>query len=617
MGKTSEKGNPKPNLMTKSLKKPVIGKDVLTVLWVIFSLGFVLFMMKTGRVNFETNDDVIMAQITAGVFGKYSPYNVFSNIILGLIFMGASTIMPGQNWPTLMDLGFIAVSYVMIGIICIRSSKKANRLSILVPLTFVMATFRSLIMGINFSKVGAIMFITGFLVLLFSVDNENIKSIENRIFRIIGYIMFIAGSLVRLDSVKAMLPFMAILVIYFCIKHRSEFTGNFVDWPILGRLIHIFIPCAAVALLWIVNIFVYNTPEWKAYNNYEDLIVNMQDFYGFPEFSAHQSEYEELGLNEHDSIMFKCYVHADNKVFSTQVIEGLDKLAYADSKKDFSLAYIKQLIQSVLYLACNQTVIMIVLMLFISGAFIVDKKYLPYMGAAVCLMLAELGYLYHINRVLERSFILPVIGAFLTLIYIVAKNNLLDSSKDELKDTPKEENKAYKEKVLNNIESQRTALIIVAVCIMLFSFFTRGMSDIKDIPAYTTTDKESLEALSSELIKNGDKLFIWDYQSYVDAAMQYASPLDEYPKNWMGNSLVLGAWPVEMPLMREIAEPFGDPGNLMEILATNPNAYYVFEQDNPYMTVAAIEEYINDHYNAEAALVEEMTVGGYTVYSVR
>ncbi|MCQ2519446.1 MAG: hypothetical protein MJ107_02825 [Lachnospiraceae bacterium] len=617
MGKTSEKGNSKPNLILQSLKKPAIGKNVLVALWIIFSLGFVLFMMKTGRVNYETNDDVIMAQITAGVFGKHSPYNVFSNIVLGLILMGASMIMPGQNWPTLMDFCFIALSYVMVGVICIKSSKKANWLSVIVPLTFVMATFKTLIMGINFSKVGAIMFMTGFLVLMLSIDTENYKNTENKIIRIIGYIMFISGSLVRLDSLKAMLPFIVILTIYFCIKHKSEFKGNFVDWPILGKLVHVLIPCAAVALLWIVNIFVYNTPEWKAYNNYENLIINMQDFYGFPDYAAHQSEYEELGLNEHDSIMFKCYVHADNKVFSMDVIEKLDEMAARDFERDFSFAYIKQLIQSVLYLACNQTVIMIVLMLFISGAFIVDRRYLPYMGAAICLMLAELGYLYYINRVLERSFILPVIGAFLTLLYIVAKNNLLDSVGDEMKDMPREENQAYKERVLNNIESQRTALIIVVLCIMLFAFFTRGMSDIKDIPTYATTDKESLENLSNELIANSDKLYIWDYQSYVDAAMQYASPFDEYPVNWMGNSLVLGAWPVELPLMREIAEPFGDPGNLMEILATNPNAYYVFEHDNPYMTVAAIEEFLQDHYSMEASLVEEKTIGGYTVYSIR
>ena len=141
----------KPDMEGNLFHKSELLKNVLTAVWVLFSVGFVLFMMKTGRVNFETNDDIIMAQITSGVFGKYSPYNVFSNIVLGLILMGFSEIMPGFNWPSLFDLGFIAVSYAMLGVICIRSAKKNILLSVLAPLVFVFATFRTMILGINFS----------------------------------------------------------------------------------------------------------------------------------------------------------------------------------------------------------------------------------------------------------------------------------------------------------------------------------------------------------------------------------------------------------------------------------------------------------------------------------
>lgn len=594
MKKSSENANSRFNLIVERFKNPRSMENVLVGLWIIFSLGFLVYMMKTGRVNFETNDDVIMAQITAGVFGEHSPYNVFSNIVLGWILTGLARMMPGHNWPTVMDMGFIAVSYAMIGVVCIKSFKKNRLLSLLLPLTLVLATFKTLIMGINFSKVGAIMFITGFIVLMHSVDNDDFKSVENRIYRIIGCIMFIAGSLVRFDSVKAMLPFMAILVVYFCVKNKSGFKGKFSGWPVWGRLVRLLIPFVAVFILWTAHALTYNTQEWKTYNYYEDLLVNIQDFYGFPDYEAHQSEYEDLGLNEHDSVMFMCYVHADNKVFSTDVIERLEEMAATDFKRDFTVTYIKELIQSVLYLAGNQTVIMIVLLLFVFGALVIDKKYFPYIGAAAFLMLAELGYLYYINRVLERSLVLPALGAFITIIYVVIKNNRLDGS-----------------------DFSGAVPVTVMVCIMLYAFFTRGMSDIKEIPAYVTVDKESLEALSNELKGNSDSIYIWDYQSYADASMQYASPLDEYPENWMGNSLVLGAWPVEMPLMREIARPFGNPGNLMEILVENPHAYYVFEHTNPYMTVEAMEEYIRDHYKSDAVLYEEETIGGYTVYSVR
>lgn len=581
-----------PDMTDNLFNKKELYINILTAVWIIFSFGFILFMMKTGRVNFETNDDVIMAQITSGVFGKYSPCNVFSNIVLGLIFMGLSKLMPGLNWPSLFDLGFVAISYAMLGVISIRSSKKTLFLSVLAPLIFVLATFRTMILGINFSKVGALAFMTGFLVILFSLDRDDHKTVEMRVLRIIGYILFISGSLVRFDSVKAMLPFILLLMIYFCVKNKKMFAGNFFKWPVLSRLIHILIPFAVLTVLWIVNFFVYNTPEWKAYNAYEKLVVNMQDFYGFPDYNAHRDEYEELGLNEHDSVMFACYVHADNEVFSANVIKSLDEIAARDFKKDITPAYIKGLIKSVLNLTCYQTVILIVLMLFISGAFIVDKQYLVYTFSSVILMFGELGYLYHINRVLERSFILPVLGTFLVLIYMTVTNKVHE-------------------------ENYISARIVVLICILLFAFFTGGMSDLKDIRPYTVPDKESLEKLNNELKENKDNLYIWDYQSYADASIRYSSPLDAFPTNWMGNSLVLGAWPVEMPLMRKIAAPFGDPGNLMRILAENPNAYYVFENNNPYMTTEAIEEYIKDHYNPDAVLREEKTIGGFTVYSVK
>ena len=146
----------------------------------------------------------------------------------------------------------------------------------------------------------------------------------------------------------------------------------------------------------------------------------MQDFYGFPAYDAHRDEYETLGLNEHDSVMFSCYIHADNNVFSPDVIKSLDQMAANDFKKDINPAYIKSLIKSVLNLTRYQTGILIVLMLFISGAFIIDKKNFIYGFLSVLLMLAELTYLYHINRVLERSFILPVLGVYLVLIYMIA-----------------------------------------------------------------------------------------------------------------------------------------------------------------------------------------------------
>ena len=566
-------------------------KNILTAVWVIFSFALIFFMVKTGRINYETNDDIIMAQITSGVFGKYSPFNVFNNITLGLIFMELTKIMPGHNWPSVFDLGFVFLSYAMLGVICIRSSKRNLFESLSLPLIFVFSTFKTMILGINFSKVGALAFMTGFLVLLFSLDRDDHKTTEMRIFRIISYILMISGSLFRSDSVKAMLPFILLLIMYFCIKHKNEFSGNFLSRLFGGRLIHILIPFAAVTVLWVINFFVYNTPEWKAYKEYEKLVVDMQDFYGFPAYDAHRDEYETLGLNEHDSVMFSCYIHADNNVFSPDVIKSLDQMAANDFKKDINPAYIKSLIKSVLNLTRYQTGILIVLMLFISGAFIIDKKYIIYGFLSVLLMLAELAYLYHINRVLERSFILPVLGVYLVLIYMIAGS--------------KSQN--------DNVPATNT----VFICILLFAFFTGGMSDIKEINPYTTPDRESLEKLSNELSANGDALYIWDYQSYADASIRYASPIDGFPVNWMGNSLVLGAWPVEMPLMREIASPFGDPGNLMRILAENPRAYYVFENNNPYMTTEAIEEYINDHYDPNVVLTEEKAIGGFTVYSIK
>lgn len=567
-------------------------RKIYIAVWVAFSLLFMLFMIKTGRVNFETNDDVIMSQITAGVFKRHSAYNVFSNIVLGQLFVFAAKIMPGQNWPTIFDIGCVALSYTMLGVICIRAPKKPNIISLLIPFTFVLATFKTMILGINFSKVGAITFIVGFIVLLQSIDNENYKSRENILFRIMGYVMFIVGFMVRIDSVKAMLPFILVLILYFCVKNKKDLvTKNIFKTIAFKKLIHIIIPFAVVIFLWIVNSFAYGTSEWKTYNNYEKVLVDMQDFYGFPDYESHSEEYAQLGLDEHDAIMFMCYVHADDSVFSMDTIERLDEIAAKDYKRNFSFAYIKELIQSVLYLSGSQTIIIVVLIYFCVSAFMTDKRLLPYLGASVALMIAEIGYLYHINRVLERSYILPIIGAYIVIVYLFVKNGSVN-------------------------EENKPAIITVVTCIMLLAYFTRGFSDIKEINSYVTPNRAELEQLDKELKSHPENLYIWDYQSYADASMQYASPLDEYSVNWMGNSLVLGAWPVEMPIMKEIAEPFGHSGNLMKILADNPNAYYVFELNNPYMTLEAMETYVRTHYNPDAVFNEVNNTGNYCIYSI-
>lgn len=554
-------------------------KLLLSVLWVIFCLSFFIYLIKTGRIGYETNDDEFLAMISSGVFGRIYAHTAYNNIIWGAIVAVLSSLFPLHNWTILMYIACILAAYIMLGIICIVITKKNMTGSVVLPLLFVMATFRTLIIKMNYSKSGAVLLGTGIIVLIATLDTEDYKNTEFKIIRVLSYIMISVGSLVRTGTLMAVVPFFAILVLYILVKYRKD---------IKGRLLIFIGVSASVLSLWLVGFIVYHADKgWSDYWKYRDVIVELYDYYGIPDYESHAGEYEELGINENDVALLVSWQHGDMDYFDTEKLSRLSDISKAERHVNVDGEYIEDVIQSIFNLAGEYTIVYVLLMLAVFVTFVGDPRIFATALGAVGVCFGEIGYLIYKGRFPERSFMLEIIVALCTVIYLCVKGY----ADTELKFTG----------------------TVSLVLIMLFGYFTLGFSDIKEIEPFTIKNRDNVTLLESELMSHPDNLYVWDVLSFSDAVEGYASPFEHYSKNWMGNSIVTGGWLVGSPILDDVAKPFGGADNPYRLLAENPNTYMVIEKDNPIVDKSSVEQYIKDHYDPNATCKTVEVIGGFEI----
>ena len=561
-------------------------KDLLMIIWSLFVAAFMCFILKTARMDYETSDDLFMMQLLMGVFGTFSAYNVFNNIVFSGLLSLLSTLIPGVNFCGWLYIIFIFASYEVLGIVLIKRSEDRDPFYLLLPLLFMLATFDTLIVRFNYSKIGAVAFIVGFLTVMVSDNREGKKTVGNNILNISGYILLIGGALIRREPFMACLPFAIVMAAYMFIKNGKRF---------IPTIIRLSVSLALIAVLWMVNHVIYHTGQLKDYSIYYDICLGSQDYYGLPDYETYKEEYDMLGLNEHDQAMLASYLQADRDVFSNEVLIRLDDLAKEINSDSHRLTpgFMKELIRSVFKLGTQFPQIYVIMILFCFSCAVGDRRhtYISFLGIA--LFFGELLYLTYEGRILERSILVSCIGALAMIVFFLSEG------------------------IYENID-RRVAFNVVITSVLIYTVFTMGFSDIRDIPRYEIYKKADVSVLDAELSKNTQNLYIWDFQSYADASFGYASPVEGYPVNWMGNSVVLGAWPYKVKALDRLVTPFGNPDNLFLILAENPNAYFVYEKKNPMLGnlgPEVMKRYINDHYNPDAVPVITFETDEYVVMS--
>lgn len=533
--------------------------------WGIFCSLVMLWLAAHGMVRYLVNDDTYIALATSGAYGKQYPYTLFTNIVLGYLLCFLYKISPYHNWMTLISLGSIFGGYVTLGVF---SWYKKRWKGIGAAFLLLVMTIVPMVNRLNFSYTGVLPFVAGVVGLtIFNCDRK-----ITFFFYILSDTLIIWGSAFRRETTVAVVPFLVLMACY-CITKREK--------GVLRRqeAIKWCVPILAIFMLLLADYGVYRfNSEWNAYREYTASRSNLFD-YGIPDYENHAEEYQKIGLNRNDVEVLKRYICADRSLCNTETMNAICQFRDAERKTQIEWKHISDNLQELAHLISVPVTIIFIICVLAKNDNSRERRLLI---CGLGVFLIEVAYLFYKGRVIERAVLPECIS-----LYILAVSCLNDHSE----------------------KRKCTIFYIVLYSIGLIYVMT---SSVQELLPHNESNKIRTDALLKNLSDRVGELYVWDIVPQVDVLFYSYSPFDYVEPDALSNSVPMGGWPAQSPIVTEQAQEYDDPYNLVETLYENPNVYFIdyAERDEQILV-----QYIKDHYNTNVICEEIEQIEWYGVYS--
>ncbi len=551
------------------------------------------------RPFFEENDDLSLALIAEGAFGKRSPFLIYTNIAYGWLLNVLYTIIPTIRWHCVLQyaavfLALLAVTYMN------ASSRRGKGLCVVVLL----CTFYELYVSLQYSKTSAFVCLCGYFLLTgdfargkgTASKHGTAKSIAGSVLLIFGYALRQDGFL--LASIFALVIFIAGLLRRLS-ADRSRIAALFISW--VRALAPAF---AVIALLYIVNGLAYGgDPGWKSFIAYNATRTELIDYrYDLLDYGAHAAELEELGISENDALLFLTWQFGDREVFTKEKMEEVLDSPFAKARAfDLTMAkaFARHLYDDVLSL--NPCFLGVVIMAGFYVRSIAKKRAacprertadFGYGFLPLVLMLLALGFILVFYEYSGRWSHRIVYAAFTVFIYAALYEISVTDGEDM---SGEEESEGEFPGILLGIV---TASVIA---VFLGNHFERN-AFYRNEPAY----QEFLSAVS----KDKERLYVADTFTFQNSCKyDVFRPLRE---GSLDNFVLAGSWYVNSPLTDGLLSGYGyrDPYH-----ALRTGGEGVILVDNVYADKKLL--CLNEHYPDSYRLEEAGEEAGFHKYVVK
>lgn len=547
-------------------------RKFLVIIWTLLIMSASFYLIRSGHFYYESNDDFYLSMITSGFFGKYYPYTIHNNILIGFFISLLSRISVACNWTTIFYLFCIITSYLCIGIYLINSKEAV--VGFLLSCIFFGITYKTLLERMNYSKSAVIIIMSGLLLFTYylHIREDNFK--YRRIKLIFSAIWLILGCLIRYKTTIAVIPFFLLVALYYMDKSSvSAAVRSLKPYALI---------VLAVIVLWGIDYSVYHIDsEWRTYKEFNDIREQVMD-YGIPEYQEYAGQYNEIGLSETDVALFRSWTFADRQVFNSDV---LNKILKMKEPRALSLAEIKTVLFEIIQLYKDYFIVLPILLLF-AIELLITKGHFFYPTAAMGILGIELAYLIWAGRFPERAVMVCFISTVgMLLLFFEKEPQLGDTTNLKL-----------------------ILAIMIVACLADYKSYCHPYA--KEVIAQN--HDETVQFLDY-ISKQEDKLFVWTIDTSITKLQKSYDMLDGFEYGLHKNSVLAGGWPAQSPFMAEKAEAFGNPYNILELLASNSNVFLVSEEELSKEDTLLL--YIRQHYNPSAVynLVEH--VNGMYIYS--
>ena len=523
------------------------------------------------RPSFETNDDIVFAELGSGLRGVKDAHLVFQNYGLGMIYRLLYGVTGRLPWYTIVQYMILFAAFTVVTYVLISRLGEISGLCLFVILACGFG-YEGYI-HLQFTKTAGIAAAAAVFLLLYLLEQEKYSwwGIAG------GILLAVIAYMYREDQFWASCGLMAgagLLFLFDLRKYRNKKLRR------LGICVLTF----GVLLLSVFGVdrwdsSKYRSAEWKEYQEFNQLRSELLD-YGFPDYDSNQEIYEELGISREAYELYKSWNFNDTEKFDTEVMK---KLVDLKQKRSLTIrtvtAFIRRFPSDLLRMPMFYFFAVFALFWILCG----KKDVFSVISVlAECLLLvAVYFYLYYQGRyMVNRVDVGLWFSACLVMLWIFSSGEV---------------------RYMNT----KVSVLLCMICVVLgqFMMYKDWRLATSSIPEARVSQRAVLETIGT------DKEHTYLAKSGMLSEIVCYGPFDRMPENLLDNVYWFGGWECRTPGYTRAMEVHGIINPYRDVV-NNENIYLV--DDNIDLTIKHIRQYYAE--NAEAVFVK--TIGNVDVYQI-
>ena len=523
------------------------------------------------RPSFETNDDIVFAELGSGLRGVKDAHLVFQNYGLGMIYRLLYGVTGRLPWYTIVQYMILFAAFTVVTYVLISRLGEISGLCLFVILACGFG-YEGYI-HLQFTKTAGIAAAAAVFLLFYLLEQEKYSwwGIAG------GILLAVNAYMYREDQFWASCGLMAgagLLFLFDLRKYRNKKLRR------LGICVLTF----GVLLLSVFGVdrwdsSKYRSAEWKEYQEFNQLRSELLD-YGFPDYDSNQEIYEELGISREAYELYKSWNFNDTEKFDTEVMK---KLVDLKQKRPLTIrtvtAFLRRFPSDLLRMPMFYFFAVFAVLWLLCGK--KDVFSIISVLAECLLLVAVYFYLYYQGRyMVNRVDVGLWFSACLVMLWIFSSGEV---------------------RYMNT----KLSVLLCMICVVLgqFMMYKDWRLATSSIPEARVSQRAVLETIGT------DKEHTYLAKSGMLSEIVCYGPFDRMPENLLDNVYWFGGWECRTPGYTRAMEVHGIINPYRDVV-NNENVYLV--DDNIDLTLKYIRQYYAE--NAEAVFVK--TIGNVDVYQI-
>lgn len=566
--------------MVKNEKKKIFSWLAAAVL----TIGFILYLGKRYALLLISPDDLAMKSIISGVFtGTPDGHSVFMRYPLSWLLSQLYRIWGGVDWYDLFFMGCHGWCVWLIFARCGRMTGKKIPGYLVWALAAVVFLFTNNMVNLEWTTTAGALGMTAIFRYCTMPEYRNRKQAAAEYG--VCFALLAVGFCLRHTAILMLVPIAFICWVshMLAVRKKAEYVRR-KTW--ISETVFLLAAGILVVAVMGLHSLGYRSDEWKNYLTYTEDRSALFDYYGYPDYSEYQAEYEAAGISyEVYDLMTKDY----NYVVAADHFENIDLHAMAVlaeelyNQQDAGVRWEKccKKLDNLLKDDAVVWMLWFLAVLAFAHIFLVDRKktglWLCALGAVVCTVGIG-GYLIYQGRFPAR--------VALCLLYGVAA--VLAGNVFETMLAGKDDNTSPK-----MIKWGIAGAVGIAMCGMLFL----QQKELLQINESEARKAQARNQIVQYCAGRPDNLYIYDFWSFSQRGAFFMKA--EESSNYVRS----GGWLYNTPVYDQMMTLRAD-FYLTEAIKTKGNVYYLVRNDRIDRTV----QRLNDYYVSAGERIEMESV---------